>query len=207
MLLTACNDEVFVPRPSEVPDIENPEPEPEPEKKDSLRIIDFVYDSASLKVYDKPEEDIGKSTIINKTDNRGAYILYDNYNKSLVRISSNTYFVLPWVEEPKYMLEIPGLKDGIPGFYGSELPFAFGTFTLPHEYGPNESHLSYFDLPPYSQVSATIRTKKKRVEATGTLYYEMVDYPGTSRDSVKVNVFVEVAVQTSVEWGEIIPVE
>lgn len=203
MLLTSCNNEVFVPRPSDIPDIE--EPEPTPEGKDSLRVIRFNYDPGSLKVSDYNFTYQSKTTFINNTDNRGAYILFDNYNNSVVSVSSNTVFALPWVKEPKYMIEIPGLKDGIPGFYGMEVPFEFGKLLIPYQYMPG--HKEYFDLPPHSQVTAIVTYKRKRVLAMGIMTYELTTFPKISRDSATVMVSVDVPVDISVEWGEIIPAE
>ena len=207
MFLGACNNDVFVPRPSDTPDIvePDPDPDPEPESDDSLRVVGFKYDDASLKVSENILTYQAETTFINNTNYRGATILFDNYNNSVVRISSNTYWVLPWVTEPEYMIDIPGIKDGIPGFYGEKAPFKIGSFAIPYQYMPG--HKEYFDLPPHSKVTAVVTYNRRRVRATGILTYEMIEFPETSRDSAQIQVDVEFPVYISVEWGEIKPAE
>ena len=171
MFLGACNNDVFVPRPSDTPDIvePDPDPDPEPESDDSLRVVGFKYNDASLKVSENILTYQAETTFINNTNYRGATILFDNYNNSVVRISSNTYWVLPWVTEPEYMIDIPGIKDGIPGFYGEKAPFKIGSFAIPYQYMPG--HKEYFDLPPHSKVTAVVTYNRRRVRATGILTY------------------------------------
>ncbi|MBD5356763.1 MAG: hypothetical protein HDR88_07145 [Bacteroides sp.] len=209
LLFAACNDDIFVKRQNpEQPPIEEPsiDSEPKPEVTDSLILTSFVYDKESLTIVDDAEVILdAKTTFVNHTSSKGVWILYDNYNHSIVQIHNNTYYVTPWAKSDMPYVEVPGIdSDGNPGFYGTEIQFAFGTTIIPRQY--MAGYKEYFDLPPHSQVSATIYTTYHSVVANADIKYYSSSYPTLIEDGW-VTVKVTVPVDIHVEWSEITPAE
>lgn len=204
MALTSCNDEVFVRRPvAEMPPDAEPDPDDPAESTDSLMLVSASYNEWPLEV--KPEYMVldAETHFENHTSSSGVGILFDNYNSTLIRISNSTYYVTPWARSGQPSIGIPGLdKEGNPGFYGAEIPFAFGLTVLPHQYMPG--HVEYFDLPPHSKVSAKIYTTRSMVTAKADIVYYITGFPN-SLEKGWVDVQVSVPVDIRVEWGEVKP--
>ena len=206
-VLTACNEDVFIDRPEiEEPPVEKPDPDPEPKPEitDSLHLNSLIYDKSSVTLHE--DEYVSEATTIftNYTQSSGVSILYDNYNYSLVRISNSTYYVIPWAKEQPDV-EVPGLdSEGIPGLYGTMIPFAFGVTRIPQQYMPG--HIERFDLPPNSKVKATVYTTHRLVTAVANINYYISPYSESLTDG-SVNVSVSIPVDIRVEWSEILPAE
>ncbi len=206
VLFTACNDMVFVQRPEpEEPPVEEPDPGAEPEFEDSLMLKSLVYDKSTLRLEDEEIILDATSTFSNHTESWGVTVLYDNYNKSIVTITNSTYYVTPWAKNQDKHIEVPGLdSDGVPGFYGTEIPFSFGTTVIPRQY--MAGHMETFDLPPHCKVSATIYTTFRSVTAKADIEYFMTSFPSSIENGwVKVTVWVPVDIR--VEWSEVTPAE
>lgn len=201
--MASCNDEVFVSRPPEViPPEENPEPEPE--NKDSLVLQSLTYGIGTLNV-----EPVGESiseTIFNNNCDKPikVYVLYDNYNNSLVRISNSTYYVIPWKKEQPN-IQIPGIGSyGLPYFDDTEIPFKFGITSVPRQYMPG--HTESFELPPSTMIRAYIYVNRKVVTAKADIVYYISDFPDSLSENW-VDVSVLVPVEIRVEWGKIMPIQ
>lgn len=205
IILTSCNNDVFVPRPEEViPPEENPDSDPKPEITDSLILKSLTYIDGTLQV-NSSLEDVreSKTTFINNGDKIiKVTILFDNYNHSIVKISNSTYYVLSWKEiQPE--IEIPGFDArGVPGFYGTKIPFKFGTTSVRCQFLPG--HTEQFDLPPFSKVTAMVSTRRKVVTAKAEIIYSHSDYPN-SLQTGWADVSVSVPVEMTLSWGEVIP--
>ncbi|MDE6371492.1 MAG: hypothetical protein K2K92_08400 [Duncaniella sp.] len=203
-VVASCNDEVFVRRPvAEVPPDVEPDTADPGESTDSMILVSASYNDWPLEV--KPEDLVldAETHFENHTSSSGVGILFDNYNSTLVRISNSTYYVVPWARCGQPSIEIPGLdKEGIPGFYGAEIPFAFGLSVLPHQYMPG--HIEHFDLPPHSEVTARICTTRRVVTGRADIIYYNTGFPN-SLEKGWVDVQVSVPVDIRVEWSEIKP--
>lgn len=205
--LMSCNDDVFVPRSGEViPPEEEPEPEPKPQLKDSLILKSLVYQKDSFEI-DSSLEKVWQHTTTwyNRGDKpQTGYLLYNNYNNSIIRISNHTYYVISWkTEQPE--IEIPGINaDGVPGLYGVKIPFKFGSTTIRGQYMPG--HEESLELPPFSSVTATIYVLRKVVKAKADITYGVFGYPD-SKDTNWVEVSVSQPVDIKVEWSDITPIE
>lgn len=201
--MVSCNDEVFVSRPSEViPPVENPEPEPE--NKDSLMLRSLTYNIGTLNV--EPVGETVRETTFNNNGDKPieVWVLYDNCNNSLVRISNTTYYVIPWKKEQPY-IQIPGLDSfGLPHFGDTEIPFKFGITSVPCQF--MSGHTESFVLPPYSKIKAYIYVKRKVVTAKADIVYYISDYPDSLSENW-VDVSVSVPVEIRVEWGKIMPIQ
>ncbi len=208
ILLAACNDNVFIDRPNpEMPPADEPnlDPDPEPEITDSLILVSLIYDKESLTLDSEEMVLDAKTTFVNHTSSEDMTILYDNYNSSIVMISNNTYYVTPWAKSDRPSIEVPGLdSEGIPGFYGTEIPFAFGTTIIPRQYMAGEK--AHHDVPTHHQITATVYTTYKSVFAKAVIKYYSSDYPTIIEDGW-VDVTVAVPVDIRVEWSEITPAE
>lgn len=206
ILLAACNDEIFIDRPKpEVPPAEEPDISSEPEFTDSLILVSLVYDKESLILDDEEMVLDAKTTFVNHTPSENMTILYDNYNYSIVRISNTTYYVTPWATSERLYIEVPGLDSkGVPGFYGTEIPFAFGTTIIPRQYMAGET--AEHDVPIHHQITATVYTTYKSVVAKAAIKYYSSSYPSIIEDG-EVKVTVSVPVDIYVEWSEITPAE
>lgn len=206
ILLAACNDEVFIDRPKpEKPPVDEPTIDSKPEFTDSLLLVSLVYDKESL-ILDSDEMVLdAKTTFVNHTTSEKMTVLYDNYNYSIVRIWNSTYYVTPWSTSERLSIEVPGLdSEGVPGFYGTEIPFAFGTTIIPRQYMAGER--AEHDVPIHHQITATIYTTYKSVVAKAAIKYYSSDHPSIIEDG-EVKVMVSVPVDIRVEWSEITPAE
>lgn len=205
-LFTACNHEVFVERPEvEEPPVDNPEPDPDPEIADSLILKSFIYDESSLTLASELRVQEAISSFENHTASRGVSVLYNNYNSSIVYISNSTYYAIPWAKTGQPDIEVPGLdSEGVPGFYGTVIPFAFGSTVVPRQYMAD--HREDFDLPPYSKVTATIYTTYRVVTASADIEFFIASLPSYLDDG-RVTVRVAVPVDIKVKWSEITPVK
>lgn len=208
-VFVSCNDEVFV----KAPDIVDPNPEPEPEPdpdpepdiNDFLMLQSITYDESSIKLV---EDVINSSTRVTyKFNGTGgnATILYDNYNSSLVRISSNTQFLLPWAEVQPSIF-IPTLDAQLtPGFWGLEIPFEMGLTEVPCQYMAGERESLY--VPDKSEVTATVYIQQRIVKAQATITYQLVENPAETPAEARVNVEVWQPVGIRVEWSDIKAIE
>lgn len=212
VLFSACNDEVFVPRPAAPADEEQPQPDPDPdpdpkpqpESKDSLFLKSYSYITESLEVGDQNVVDKTSITFENNTDYRGASVFYDNYNKITVRISNNTQYVTPWAKTGQPEIEIPGFdSNGVAIFNsGISTPFKFGAFQLNGIFKAGEKN--YFDLPEHSKVTATITITKKAVKAKANMQYYSTQFPEQMSDGWFVVQVIQ-PVDITVEWSDVTP--
>ena len=206
ILLTACNEEVFIDRPKpENPPADEPTIDSKPEFTDSLILVSLVYDKESLTLDSEEMVLDAKTTFVNHTPYENMTILYDNYNSSIVRISHTTYYVCPWATSERLPIEVPGLdSEGVPAFYGTVISFAFGTTIIPRQYMAGER--AEHDVPIHHQITATVYTTYKTVIAKATIKYYSSSYPSIIEDGW-VKVTVSVPVDIRVEWSEITPAE
>lgn len=209
LLITSCNDDVFVRRPEPEKPIEKPDPEPGPgpdeEFTDSFMLKSIDYQMSTLSIQPEPLVLQSQSNFINYTSNTGVSILFDNYNSTWVKIYNSTYYVLPWAKEQP-LIEVPGINaDGEAGFFGTKIPFAFGNTYIPAQY--MAGHIERFDLPPNSKVTATVTVTRRIVEVRGDISYYIDNYPDPSIVKNWAQVVVTVPVDISVEWGEVTPAE
>lgn len=201
-----CNRDVFVDSPepgwSEPAPTPDPGPEPEPVFTDSLVLTDFSYIDGTLEVLPETWVQDATTTFRNYTPSPGVAILMDNYNKALVRVSNSTYYVFPWARlQPE--ITLPGLdSDGVPGFYGDKMPFAFGFSNIHTSLRAGERE--EFPLPSNAQVTVVVYTTYRTVKAKADIGY-FNTYTPSSVESGWVDVTVAVPVDITAEWGEIIP--
>ena len=209
-VMTACNDEVFVSRPPvEIPDNsddpDDPDTPDDPYDAGVFMLASIKYNESSLTLGPYEQSFTTGTTFINNGPKAiDVTVLFDNYNGSIVQISNTTYYAIPWApadEQP--CVPIPGLdSDGNPGFYGQEIPFAFGKSILPYQY--MAGHTESFSLPAYSKVKADVTVTRCCMEAKADIKYYMSNFP-ESLDNGWVVVSVQVPVKIQVEWSEVTP--
>lgn len=203
--LVACNDEVFLRHP-EPTEPESPEPEPpdEPEFTDSLRLISLTYDPTTLEEGHELWTTESKTTFFNHDSEGDMTVLFDNYNHSIIRVFNSTYYAVPWAKsEP--IIEIPSFNSElVPGFYGVEMPFAFGSSTVKSQF--LAGHQESIHLPADTKVTAIVFTTRKMVMAKADIEYTRIEEP-YYKASGWVNVVVWQPVDMRLEWGEITPIE
>lgn len=204
VFVTSCNDEVFVTRQEpQLPPDEQPEPEPPGDESTDrliLRSLDYIQSTLGVSPNDVTTQ--SKTNFVNNTSSAiTVSIFYDQYNKSYLTIENSTHYVIPWSDDQP-LIEIPGLNsEGVAGFYGVEVPFKFGKSIVPAQYMPGYEDL--LELPPYSQVSATVSVTRQAVIATADIKYYINNYPDSADDTGWVSVKVEVPVDINVEWGDV----
>lgn len=204
--VASCNDEVFVERPKDTPpSTEEPDDPDTPEMTDSLMLKSFRYLENTLELGENESVYEVTTTIKNFTDSRDIQLSYDRYNNAIVRIYNNTYYVTPWAKSGQPEVEVPGLDaDGVPGFYGTKIPFAFGRTIIPGQYKQGE--IIHFDLPKNHQVTATAYVTRKAVRAKADIEYNSIEYRNSIMDGW-VEVQVEIPVDITIEWSEVTPAE
>lgn len=203
-VLTACNDDVFVSRPEPEVPAEEPEDPGEPSDTNLIYLKTISYNSVEVAPNDCKFSTT--TTIVNRGEATQVHVLYDNYNQSIVTIYNTTCYVHQWApQQEQPWIIIPGLDaEGTPGFYGTEMPFAFGKTIVYRQYMPGheESH----NLPANSQITATIYYTRRMVIGEAEMVYYLapwIDSPFTGQLTVS----VEVPVDIQVEWGEVTPAD
>lgn len=202
--LMSCNDEVFVKEPVVIEPTPEPEPEPEPDVDDFLVLQSITYNESAIEL----AQDVVNSTYRVTYKFRGtggdATILYDSYNSSRIKISSDTQFILPWAQlQPT--ISIPTLDDQlIPGFWGLEIPFEMGITVVPAQYlaGENET----LSVPADSEVTATIYVSQRILTAPATIKYHLLNSTNISPEEANVTIEVLQPVQIRVVWSDIKPI-